>query len=473
MLNRIRKICTGILVLSFLFLPIKAGFAAVENLRTGITSDRVRLVVNMDKPFAVKEKVLGPRLVVEIPTKAAKTERVLVRDPLIRRAYLEPYGNISRLVVFFSKPVPEHKIFLVKNPTRLVIDIPREKKPAQEPQTPSSNVLNLGQGLTYRQETTDMGAGDVNAYVLEMKPNSAFKLNFIPGYGNTIQKGTLSKIVERSGAVAAVNASYFDSSIWVIGNLEINKKFLGAEPTPRTALVLGPGNKIQIIPQIAYQGTVTAENGKKAEITGINRMRLTDDLIYFNDGYDTDTGTNAYGMEVKVRNGKVVEMSAKGSMALDSSSYVLSGNGQAAGFLKTLRVGDTVKVDHYLGNSDAEAADSVGSVGPLLVNNGRVQVESTAEGIASDIAYGRAPRTGIGIKSDGTVLVVVADGRSNDSVGMSLTELAKYFVNLGAETAMNFDGGGSSEMVVNGDIMNTPSDGDERPIRVALGIFRK
>jgi len=472
MLNKLRKVYTWVLLFTFIFLPFKISYASVENLRAGIKEDRIRLAVDLDKPYTFKEQAMGPRLVVEIPTKTARTERVLVRDPLIRRAYLEPYGNISRLVVFFSGKVPEHKTFLVKNPDRLVVDVTREKKSAKE-ETPSSEGLTLGQGLTYRQDTTDLGGGEVNAYVLEMAPKSAFKLDFIPGYGRFIQKGTLTNIIKRSGAVAAVNASYFDSSVWVIGNLVINKKFLGAEPTPRTALVLGPGEKVQILPQIAYDGTVVDGQGRKAEITGINRMRLTDDLIYYNDAFDTDTCTNAFGVEVKVKNDKVVDISSKGSMALDSNSYVLSGNGQAAGYLRALKIGDYVRVDHSLGNSVAEAADSVGSAGPLLVNNGQVQVNSEAEGIAPDIAYGRAPRTGVGIKADGTVLIVVADGRSSNSVGMSLTELARYFVKLGAQKAMNFDGGGSSEMVVGSDIMNAPSDGDERPIRVALGIFRK
>ena len=71
------------------------------------------------------------------------------------------------------------------------------------------------------------------------------------------------------------------------------------------------------------------------------------------------------------------------------------------------------------------------------------------------------------------MLIVVADGRSDDSAGFTLDEFARYFVSLGADRAMNFDGGGSSEMVVNGRIMNDPSDGSERPVRVALGVFRK
>jgi len=99
-LKKLRKVYTWVLLLALIVLPIKTALAQAENLRSGVTTERIRLVVDMDKPYAVKEKALGPRLVVDIPTKVAKIERILVRDPLVRRAYLEPYGNAGRLVVF-------------------------------------------------------------------------------------------------------------------------------------------------------------------------------------------------------------------------------------------------------------------------------------------------------------------------------------------------------------------------------------
>jgi len=54
-----------------------------------------------------------------------------------------------------------------------------------------------------------------------------------------------------------------------------------------------------------------------------------------------------------------------------------------------------------------------------------------------------------------------------------LKELATYFLRLGARDAVNFDGGGSSVMVINGEVVNKPSDGRERPVSMALGLFPK
>ena len=108
-----------------------------------------------------------------------------------------------------------------------------------------------------------------------------------------------------------------------------------------------------------------------------------------------------------------------------------------------------------------------------MVENSLVNVRSREENIANDIAGGRAPRTAIGIKKNNDIILVVVDGRSTQSCGMTLQELAAFMIKLGAKDALNFDGGGSSEMVLKGNIVNKPSDGKERLISMGLGVFRK
>lgn len=104
----------------------------------------------------------------------------------------------------------------------------------------------------------------------------------------------------------------------------------------------------------------------------------------------------------------------------------------------------------------AKGAVQTLSFGPALVENGKISVDSDDE-------VGRAmasnPRTAIGIKSDGTYVFVVSDGRTDESEGLSLLQLAEFMENLGAETAYNLDGGGSSTMVFKGNIVNTPTGG--------------
>lgn len=449
-----------------------AEAAKVASLRGGVTENRARVVLNLNGTAGYTSRVSGQQLFIDLDGNADRTQMVRLRDPRIQKATLVPKGRKSQLVILFRGAVPQYKIFALKNPNRLVVDFPKAGKTAAAPK-PAGPSQWLGKGLTYQQSTVNLGAGRVKTYILSLAPQSDFKLDFIPGYGKTIQKGTLTGIARRSGAVALVNASYFDSDIWVVGNLKIQNKWLGMESTPRTGLVIPQSGAPSIEPGLSYRGTVTRSDGKNFSIGGINRMRLANEIILYDDGYDTTTDTNPYGTEVQLAGGKVRSVSQKGSMPLAAGTLVLSGNGSGAAFLDGVHTGDSLTIHQTLGNAAADAAPSVGSAGPLLVYNGQVKVTRSEEQIAPDISWGRAPRTGVGIKKDGTVLVVVADGRSQSSAGFSLDEFAKYFVQLGADRAMNFDGGGSSEMVVDGKIMNRPSDGQERAVRVALGLFRK
>ena len=81
---------------------------------------------------------------------------------------------------------------------------------------------------------------------------------------------------------------------------------------------------------------------------------------------------------------------------------------------------------------------------------------------------------GVGlIASPGLSLAEEVDTSALPFAGMTLAELAQYFVKLGAVSAVNYDGGGSSEMVINGKIVNKPSDGRERLVSIGLGLFIK
>ena len=94
------------------------------------------------------------------------------------------------------------------------------------------------------------------------------------------------------------------------------------------------------------------------------------------------------------------------------------------------------------------------SFGPALVTRGDVSVTADEE-------VGRAkssnPRTAIGVIDDLHYVFVVSDGRTDESEGLSLYQLAEFMTTLGAKTAYNLDGGGSSSMVFNGDVINNPT----------------
>ncbi len=112
--------------------------------------------------------------------------------------------------------------------------------------------------------------------------------------------------------------------------------------------------------------------------------------------------------------------------------------------------------DFNLGNIDYSSLWQIMSFGPALINDGEVVVDGNSE-VARSMTSN--PRTAIGEITPLHYIIVVSDGRTDESAGLSLLELAQVFLDQGCVTAYNLDGGGSSTMYFNGEIVNVPTDG--------------
>lgn len=109
-----------------------------------------------------------------------------------------------------------------------------------------------------------------------------------------------------------------------------------------------------------------------------------------------------------------------------------------------------ISADTLAGNN----AEQILSFGPALVIDGEISVTEDEE---VGKARSSNPRTAIGIIDELHYVFVVSDGRTNESQGLSLFELAEFMTNLDVEIAYNLDGGGSSTMVFNGKVINNPT----------------
>jgi len=131
----------------------------------------------------------------------------------------------------------------------------------------------------------------------------------------------------------------------------------------------------------------------------------------------------------------------------------------------------TVQVyDETTTTADVLVADGVWntlSFGPALVLDGAavggiedVEVDTN---VGNHSIQGEQPRTAVGVIDENHLVFVVVDGRAEGySRGATLTELAQIMTDLGAQTAYNLDGGGSSTMFFDGEVVNRPSNGGER-----------
>ncbi|GAA1438621.1 hypothetical protein GCM10009641_44280 [Mycobacterium cookii] len=221
---------------------------------------------------------------------------------------------------------------------------------------------------------------------------------------------------------------------------------------------------------IAVQNTIRQR--RRWSVSGINHPSVpAGEIGVFTHAFNRTPGYQVTGgkkraREVVLRKNRVVSNRPKLSSGtkIGKRDKVLIGTGPAAGKLKTLKKGKKITVATRFGGGRPTVA--ISGDRPLLVNGVRTVVNNT-------IAH---PRTAVGIDADGRkLLILVVDGRSTASRGYTMVELADLMTALGAENAINLDGGGSSAMYTRTGtgamgIVNEPSDGGERLVPNAFGI---
>lgn len=215
---------------------------------------------------------------------------------------------------------------------------------------------------------------------------------------------------------------------------------------------------------------ITIEKGRAYE----SNDYVADVVLSSADALKTALAQNAYGRNLKQTtsamaaahnailaiNGDYYGFRDTGSVLRNGVLYRSPGKGQSGEALLIDQAGNlSVEAEASLSDADVKARgiQQILSFGPGLVVDGKSVVaaggDSRSQGAQSN------PRTAIGQIAPLHYIVIVVDGRTSDSRGVTLAQLADLFVKYGCETAYNLDGGGSSTMVFNGQVINHPTDG--------------
>ena len=108
------------------------------------------------------------------------------------------------------------------------------------------------------------------------------------------------------------------------------------------------------------------------------------------------------------------------------------------------------------------------------MHNGKIRITSNEEVFFGSSILNIHPRTAVGYRKNGELVLVVIDGRQVDSRGVDLMELAIIMKDLGCVEAINLDGGGSSAMVIDGKLINRPSGtSSQREVMSAIAVSLK
>jgi hypothetical protein len=170
-----------------------------------------------------------------------------------------------------------------------------------------------------------------------------------------------------------------------------------------------------------------------------------------------------------------------GGNRIGAGTSVLAAYGARATIVAAIRAGDTIRVVLRAAGQSGDGPEVAPTMliggWPRILRDGQNVARRAPwdEGTLSSNAEARHPRSAVGFNRDSTKLYLVSvDGRQTASVGMTLIELAEFMKVEGAWQALNFDGGGSTTMVVRGRVVNTPADpAGERPVGNALIVVRR
>ena len=333
---------------------------------------------------------------------------------------------------------------------------------------PKARITNVDKGIKHVKMIRYYNGRPVRINLVELSTDINPDLSIEPSIASTTlaSRSKISNIAQRENAIVAINGGYFKPQTGVpLGTLMINKKIYTGPIYDRVAMGIfenGYG-----MARVQLKASIETNLGD-LKIDNINQPRMlsTHTLVYTPDWGAVSPGCPKYGKAIVIENGKIIS-SSYGANNIPSNGYVV--------------IGPEKNIDKIIGakkfklninmNPEWNGVNHIISGGPYLVKNNEVYVDMTAQRLAS--IGGRNPRTAIGYTKNNHLIMLTADGRENSSIGLTLIELANLMKEFGCVNAMNLDGGGSTVMYVQGQVVNRPTSQGGIPLSHTLNITQK
>ena len=345
-------------------------------------------------------------------------------------------------------------------------------------------------GTIYREISAETSAGPQRMHTVEFDPKSeTVQLRAGKSRGNVYGVQTVLGITNEmekdfpGQVVAGVNGDFFDLGVGVpFGVFMDDGKILSTPPQYSSSF----GIKNDGTPFVLTHGTILNKilviDEKKIEMSGVNnRIKDADSLMMYTVDYGASTRVKAESLEVvcevlsgEPRHGDTMQLrvaeihSDVGNTAISEGYIVLSATGARREEIAALQVGQEISAFFQFAQFWQDVKFAVGGNYTVL-KDGEIQ----------DVSDGaRNPRTLVGYKEDGTVVLCTVDGRQkNYSAGATLKQAATVLKDMGCAAALNLDGGGSTTFVLRPAgsmtrrVMNSPSEGSQRQVANALVLI--
>lgn len=316
---------------------------------------------------------------------------------------------------------------------------------------------------------------------LQVNPSQA-KLVIEASHKTCTGSEKTSSMAKRNNAIAAINGGFFTfgASFWGAELIRLLELFgyEGYNAFPVCALSI---DKRWFSLSTKSAGIIGWKNGGQDVVAGeaetvwlikigdrffpvadLNKPIAKGPMVYTSD-YGENTPKNSNVMEILVKNGFVVTKTSGGGTCIPCNCYVYACDVETndTDIEDFVQVGDAVSIVRQYKSPDAplgarlEEMDYIVAAAPLLIKNGAIT--PVVEQSSSFLFTRLYPKTAVGVRADGTWLLLVVDGRQKDSEGISIKDLAIYMQRRGCMVALNLDGGAASTMVIGDQVVNSPA----------------
>lgn len=379
----------------------------------------------------------------------------------------------------------------------------------------------LGEGVVLKQYVQPFYNSPQIVNVLEVDLNhAAVRVDAEVATGRVYRadltqgREVVSATVRRLGALAAINADFFP---WTGDplNLHIQGGELISEPTSERAVFGITSDGVVLFGAPLWRGQVVVEGTEPLPLTALNRPVQANECVlvtpWWGETYPLPNGAVVWRvgeMDGKPRLGgevraKLAErLAAASTCPVPEDGCLLVATGTLAERLNLLNEGTAITLRfavepdqnmvvlsperqpttatlasrrywrRQVGTDFWKQAFMAVGGGPWLLRDGNILIDASQQGFNDGFTNNRHPRTAVGVTAEGKLLLVTVDGRQPMSAGMTLGELAQLMKQLGATDAINLDGGGSTTLAIRGGlIVNSPSEGRERPVANAIVVY--
>jgi Phosphodiester glycosidase len=333
-------------------------------------------------------------------------------------------------------------------------------------------------------------AAPLSIWMLRVDPSAA-EVRPVLANDAIVDTETVADMGRRYDAIAAVNAGFFLlPSGDPAGIYKLRGQLVSDTRRTRGAVGIirdGPHPRFifgRVAASMSLRVRRRARPDMRVQIAGVDTTRTRRMATLFTPAYHTHTDTQAGGLEW-ILEGRPLRVrgapETSGKTTIPKDGFVLSyGGTQAPAALRALAPGTRVELETRYTPIDGtageweKAEDIIGGAG-LLARDGRFLDDWSVERLAAGFAETRHPRTMIGTHADGSLWLITIDGRQPQlSAGMTLAELRALARRLSLTNALNLDGGGSTTMWIQGQVVNSPADAaGPRKVSDALLVMKR